>query len=166
MPGEWLWEGQPCVEHYRGRSISSGYGRFTLWVNRQDSTRPRPSHSLGHEPSPVPPPTPKDHEYTSSRIDPWTLFQAPEWGQLSNEVTHLHFLGSSLRRGFSRTPFETSEEWRITIPYWLPTILFCIPIARHVRRRKSTSGHCPQCNYDLRASQDRCPECNHPIPTP
>jgi hypothetical protein len=165
-PGEWLQAGQPCVEHQRGRSISSGYGQLTLWFYGQESTRPSLRHTLDAEPL-GPAPTPVDHAYTSKSIDPWTSFQAPRWGPLSNQLIHFHFLGSSIRRGFSQTSFETSEEWRITIPYWMLTIIFCFPLAWQLRkRRKSVPGHCPNCHYDLRASQDRCPECNHPIPAP
>lgn len=165
-PGDWLLDGQPCVQHLRKGSISSGYGRLIIWFAREESKRPRPSLSLGTERI-RPPSTPVDHDYSSKRLDPWTLFEGPRWSSLSNEVTHLHFLGASIRRGFSKTLFETSEECRITIPYWMPTSLFFIPLAcQPFRRKKRRAGHCPRCNYDLRASQDRCPECGHPIPQP
>jgi hypothetical protein len=34
------------------------------------------------------------------------------------------------------------------------------------RRRRVTSGRCPACGYDLRATPDRCPECGAPAAAP
>jgi hypothetical protein len=52
----------------------------------------------------------------------------------------------------------------IVIPYWSPAVLFSIlpavwvwRLVRGGRRRKV--GHCPRCDYDLRATPERCPEC-------
>jgi len=164
-PGEWLLEGQPCVQHLRKGSISSGYGRLVIWLEREESKRPRIRKSVSSGGPIGPLSAPVVSRYSSRKLDPWTVFKAPRWGgSLSNEVTHLHFLGASLRRGFVKTLFETSEEWRIAIPYWMPTTLFCIPIAWRLRRKKPTPAHCARCNYDLRASKDRCPECGHPVP--
>lgn len=52
----------------------------------------------------------------------------------------------------------------IVIPYWSPAVLLAILptiwIWRFVRyRHRRNVGHCPKCNYDLRATPERCPEC-------
>ena len=57
---------------------------------------------------------------------------------------------------------------RIEIPFWIPTLLFCILPFRSVfiglqRRVRRAKGCCAACGYDLRASRDRCPECGSPF---
>jgi hypothetical protein len=42
-----------------------------------------------------------------------------------------------------------------------PRGMFASFYARRIR-----SGHCPNCDYDLRATPDRCPECGHSVPQP
>ena len=61
-------------------------------------------------------------------------------------------------------PLFTTNHRLIVIPYWSPAILFAIlptiwiwRFIKYGRRRKA--GHCPKCNYDLRATPERCPEC-------
>jgi hypothetical protein len=54
--------------------------------------------------------------------------------------------------------------WLVYVPYWLPPSILAIPALTLVlhflrRRRRSRSGLCPHCGYDLRATPDRCPEC-------
>ena len=62
------------------------------------------------------------------------------------------------------------SDWvfSITIPYWAlvlfssawPTIWL---VGRLRHRRKTKSGCCPACGYDLRATPERCPECGRAI---
>jgi hypothetical protein len=55
----------------------------------------------------------------------------------------------------------------VTLPLYFPTLLFALLpvhylllVRRHrCRAKRISEGHCPACNYDLRASPDRCPEC-------
>ncbi|HET6249920.1 MAG TPA: hypothetical protein VFE47_19680 [Tepidisphaeraceae bacterium] len=56
-------------------------------------------------------------------------------------------------------------EWTAwAIPYWLPVLttglLPAFMLLQRLRtRRRSRTGHCPTCGYDLRATPGRCPEC-------
>ena len=61
-----------------------------------------------------------------------------------------------------------SQRWTLSIPYWFLLVLFAIMpswfvLAPMNRRRREKRGHCPTCDYDLRASKERCPECGTPI---
>ena len=55
------------------------------------------------------------------------------------------------------------------IPYWALLVMFGIMppwwLLAYRRRRLAIlrRGHCPICDYDLRASKERCPECGTPI---
>lgn len=64
-------------------------------------------------------------------------------------------------------------EFWVIVPYWfliLLTSLYVIDwvLDRPQRRakRRLARGHCPECDYDLRAHEpgQRCPECGAPIP--
>jgi hypothetical protein len=95
------------------------------------------------------------------------------------EVPQANFadlLSTPTRFGFAyeattRQRLLKRETRRLILPLWTifaPALATCVclllwPYRKRLRR---TSGHCPNCNYDLRASQDRCPECGHPIPNP
>jgi hypothetical protein len=67
---------------------------------------------------------------------------------------------------FTPYPYRslTLHKRLIVVPYWSPAVLFAILptiwIWRFVKyERRRNLGHCPKCNYDLRATPDRCPEC-------
>jgi hypothetical protein len=60
---------------------------------------------------------------------------------------------------------------RIAINSIVIVIAYCIfirirrrSILDHVRAQLMVRGRCPQCGYDLRATQDRCPECGAAVP--
>ena len=78
---------------------------------------------------------------------------------------------------FDARPGGGGSGWRhyweleVTVPYWLLTTLFLLPVLprfvdfmRQTRRKKR--NHCTKCNYDLRAHKPgaKCPECGTPIP--
>lgn len=69
-----------------------------------------------------------------------------------------------LYSGFGGSPFILTHHRLIVVPYWSPALLFGIlptiwtwRFVKSGHRRKL--GHCPRCNYDLRATPQRCPEC-------
>ena len=54
----------------------------------------------------------------------------------------------------------------LVLPYWLITLTSAAPLLligwrqwRNRAARRIAAGHCPACNYDLRATPGRCPEC-------
>jgi hypothetical protein len=60
--------------------------------------------------------------------------------------------------------------WVLGVPYWALTLLaLVLPAAVATRSwrsaRRTRSGHCRTCGYDLRATPGRCPECGA-TPTP
>ena len=68
-------------------------------------------------------------------------------------------------------PDRTSDEWFVTVPYWLVAALAAVlPAWRFrrawLRRRRAVPGVCRACGYDLRASSGRCPECGTEVPSP
>lgn len=89
----------------------------------------------------------------------WDLFQRaidPEdvkWGWHVRSEEGMLFL----------SPFFSFYHWNTA--YWQLLLLFLIlPLGHLVNRwlikaRLKRAGHCPVCNYDLRATPNRCPEC-------
>jgi len=77
------------------------------------------------------------------------------------------------RWAFADFAYRTGDVWlshmtQVVIPYWALTgITTILPVRRLViffrNRSRRRAGHCPNCNYDLRATTDRCPECGHRI---
>jgi hypothetical protein len=108
----------------------------------------------------VPDPRPSFGSYKYDRLESSGPYPTTPWYQFGFMIRHAsapHIFGG------------ISSYTSIRIPYWaIFALLLAIPVARMWRRlsAKSRPGHCPKCNYDLRASKDRCPECGHPIPNP
>jgi hypothetical protein len=73
---------------------------------------------------------------------------------------------------FGISSFVNFTAWELTTPMWslvvvfalLPAIRSALLLKRWRGRRRSASGLCASCGYDLRASKDRCPECGTLVP--
>lgn len=81
-------------------------------------------------------------------------------------------IGEPFWRQFSFAYERNVFSKHLTIPLWLPAVLFGIyPAALFYaafkklrQQRRIASGLCSACGYDLRESRDRCPECGK-VPT-
>jgi len=62
--------------------------------------------------------------------------------------------------GMSQTLIDFPIWTLITITLLLP-IVWLVVVIQH--RRRSTTGRCQLCGYDLRATPLRCPECGSPV---
>jgi hypothetical protein len=72
----------------------------------------------------------------------------PAWSFAGFAVVHFDFRGMRVRE--------------LRVPFWVLALAAGVAPGVHVRRRlraPSTSGTCPRCGYDLRATKERCPEC-------
>lgn len=67
--------------------------------------------------------------------------------------------------GESESP-RTGSISTLAVPHWFLALLLAILPAIWLRRWRDRipPGHCLQCGYDLRASEERCPECGTEIP--
>jgi hypothetical protein len=107
--------------------------------------------------------------------------QAVRWEHVSARVVWEPTGTIWLRMGFyaSHIPeyeifdlYHCVQEFRtITFPHWFAAALLaispaCWMIRSGRRRRRSLSGGCVCCGYDLRASPDRCPECGRALTHP
>ena len=90
----------------------------------------------------------------------------------ARQITLLRRLGFVFHKIEPAIPPPARLTWVptsvITIPYWLPALVFGpAPLVHLLRRARSwlrRAGLCRHCGYDLRASRERCPECGHAIP--
>jgi hypothetical protein len=89
-----------------------------------------------------------------------------EWhlGHVWQKYSRSHWNGINVGGVIYRAAPVTTNHRLIVIPYWSPAMVFAIlpslwiwQFIKHGHRRKL--GHCPKCNYDVRATPDRCPEC-------
>jgi hypothetical protein len=95
-----------------------------------------------------------------------------EW-DAKGTVARYHLAGLEYRDE-SGIVFSHDNRYTVLVPLWL--VLFAaslLPLAwarqRHRVRSQISTGLCPACGYDLRASPGRCPECgadpSDPAPT-
>jgi hypothetical protein len=88
------------------------------------------------------------------------------WVQISGGPTPYSLRASS---DGIRCSYQDSDVIVIVfrLPWWLICLVTSIAPAvwwlKHKRRKREFPGHCPNCNYDLRATPDGCPECRQVI---
>ncbi len=88
--------------------------------------------------------------------------------QLRSFDTDLKTLREYLPYGYHTSstphPYGTWTGTNLTVPFWLPTLLFgawpAVALVLHIKHRYFTVGICRKCGYDLRGSPSGvCPEC-------
>jgi len=94
----------------------------------------------------------------------------PEWKWLGFRKLNGEILAADLATEIENkgTPFYPTTfvvKYRLwVVPYWVLILLLSPPVlirlGRSIQSRKRTeTGCCPSCGYDLRATPERCPEC-------
>ena len=92
----------------------------------------------------------------------WSRYDTRVADEISFDFAGLAYRTKSVDRNPHFDAFTVSA---ITIPMWLPLLLWAIPLAAvpYCQRHAARIGLCPKCGYDLRATPNRCPECGTPI---
>jgi hypothetical protein len=57
------------------------------------------------------------------------------------------------------TFLNDTQDFSLFVSIWPLILATAVLPFFWLKRRPTTSGLCPQCNYDLRATPERCPEC-------
>jgi hypothetical protein len=141
------------TEHTRAgsvwRRVHSTHGGLSYeWLQFVDKPAKPPGPKVEH--------TGPDYEESPADVSRYAF---------GNWTLRRYLLGFALHRypgGNSYGSFDT-YHWEVIVPYWLVVAVTAVPAVRLTgrlrRRRRARAGHCPSCDYDLRATPDRCPEC-------
>ena len=83
-------------------------------------------------------------------------------------ILSLHHLGFVLPHS-GQNPVVPGKPARltVTVPMWLPLVVFAIPTAYfwYRDRRTAKPGNCLTCGYNLTGNESgKCPECSTPVP--
>jgi hypothetical protein len=88
------------------------------------------------------------------------LFAGFGLGRFSSGKMGYVWLGIRLPAPIGQLLFSSS----LTLLVVGPPLLILGLIGEWAFRERKRAGHCPACNYDLRATPDRCPECGTIVP--
>ena len=114
----------------------------------------------------------------------YVVYSPDPWQQQANSIFRARWPIEMTEQSYERSlllpppRFETWLAWaregptrylkvvQFQVPYWtvcLPTCIAFAGLILRLPRRRSRSGLCSECGYDLRATPDRCPECGRTV---
>jgi hypothetical protein len=146
----------------RGRAwaLAAEYGRMSVCTFRPDGS---PFYAwIG----------PAENPFSFDASQAWP--DAPWELDAPGPITAEHvFAGFALARGWAVYDWTPARRMfhLIVIPSWLPPVLLGLLPAwwfpRRIRawigHRRTRSGRCSACGYDMRGTPDRCPECGKAV---